>query len=85
MGEMITAWVVGIYGLSTFLGMLLSGYSSDRINRERIYTLGTVCLLAGCLCLMFIRSGGGLALPILYSLFFGLGFGSMPSMDSATT
>ncbi|HUV08041.1 MAG TPA: MFS transporter [Spirochaetia bacterium] len=79
-----TAWIVGLYGFFVFLGMLASGSLSDRINREKSYTIGTGLLLAGCVCLMLSTLKLGLLPPLLYSLFFGLGFGTRPSMDAAT-
>ena len=79
-----TAWIVGLYGFFVFLGMLASGTLSDRLNREKSYTIGTILLLAGCVSLMLSTLGGGLIPPLLYSLFFGLGFGTRPSMDAAT-
>jgi len=83
-GELTASWIVGLNGLGTFFGMLLSGFFSDRISREKIYSLGTVFLIAGVLSLLLVRPGSGLLLPVLYSLLFGLGFGSRPAMDAAT-
>jgi MFS family permease len=82
--RMTAAMVVGVYGLGTFLGMLLSGYLSDRLSREVSYTIGTASLILGCLFLLLVRTGSSILLPILYALSFGLGFGSRPSMDAAS-
>ena len=84
LSEMTSAWIVGLFGLTTFVGMLCSGFFSDRISREKIYSLGTLFLILGCICLMLFRPGTGFVLPVAYSVFFGLGFGSRPSMDAAT-
>jgi MFS family permease len=82
--RMTTAMMVGIYGFGTFLGMLLSGYLSDRSTREASYTMGTVSLMAGCVILLFVETGSSVLLPVFFALFFGLGFGTRPSMDAAT-
>ena len=84
LGGMVSAWVVAVYGLGVFFGMLLSGFLSDRLTREVSYSLGTACLVAGCGALLLVRPGTSLVLPLLYAVFFGLGFGSRPSMDAAT-
>jgi sugar phosphate permease len=84
LAKMSSAWVVGFYGLATFFGMLASGVLSDRIGREKSYSLGTVNILLGCALLLMIRSNASILLAILYSVFFGLGFGSRPSLDAAT-
>lgn len=82
--RMTTALVVGIYGLGTFLGMLLSGYLSDRLSREVSYTIGTVSLIGGCVILLLVEAGSSVLLPVFFGLSFGLGFGTRPSMDAAT-
>jgi sugar phosphate permease len=82
--KMTTAMVVGIYGFGTFLGMLISGYLSDRLSREVSYTIGTVSLIVGCVILLMVRVGSSVLLPVCFGLFFGLGFGTRPSMDAAT-
>jgi MFS family permease len=84
LAKMSSAWVVGLYGLSTFFGMLVSGVLSDRIGREKSYGLGTLNILLGCFFLLRMRSGASILLAILYSIFFGLGFGSRPPLDAAT-
>jgi MFS family permease len=63
--------------------MLVSGLLSDRIGREKAYTLGTVSLLAGCGFLYFMSFGDSLA-PVFYAIAFGFGYGTRPSMDAAT-
>ena len=79
-----SAWVVGIYGLSVFCGMILSGALSDRIGREWGYTLGTVSIIVGAVFLLSVPTGTGMIVPMFYAVFFGLGFGTRPSMDSAS-
>jgi len=84
LSSMGSAWVVGVYGLSVFCGMILSGTLSDRIGREWSYTLGTVSILLGTVFLLSVPTGWKLILPLFFAVFFGLGFGTRPAMDSAT-
>lgn len=84
LSSMGSAWVVGVYGLSVFCGMILSGALSDRSGREWSYTLGTVSILLGTVFLLSVPTGGKLTLPLFFAVFFGLGFGTRPAMDSAT-
>ena len=79
-----SAVIVGVYGFSVFCGMIASGALSDRIGREWSYTAGTISILVGTVFLLSVPSGTGLGLPLFYAVFFGLGFGTRPSMDSAT-
>ncbi len=83
-GEMTSAWVVALFGLAVVGGMVASGAISDRVGRERSYTLGTLGLICGCLALLALRPGGGAAPAVAYALLFGFGFGTRPSMDAAT-
>jgi MFS family permease len=64
--------------------MIVSGALSDRIGREWSYTAGTISILVGTLFLLSVPSGGGIGVPLFYAVFFGLGFGTRPSMDSST-
>ena len=84
LSAMGSAVIVGVYGFSVFCGMIISGALSDRIGREWSYTAGTISILVGTLFLLSVPSGTGLGLPLFYAVFFGLGFGTRPSMDSAT-
>jgi MFS family permease len=84
LSAMGSAWIVGVYGLSVFCGMIISGALSDRIGREWSYTVGTISILVGTVFLLSVPSGAGLGVPLFYAMFFGLGFGTRPSMDSAT-
>jgi MFS family permease len=82
--EMSTAWVVALFGLASFAGMIVSGALSDRMGRERAYTLGTLCLAAGCLALLAGEGRAAGVSAIAYAVLFGFGFGTRPAMDAAT-
>ena len=77
------SWIVATYGIGMMIGMLVGGSLSDRIGREKSYTIGTVCLLIGCLSLLLMRDGD-VTTPVVYALTFGFGMGTRPSMDAAT-
>jgi MFS family permease len=84
LSSMGSAVVVGVYGFSVFCGMIVAGVLSDRMGREWSYTAGTVSILVGTLFLLTLSAETGIGMPLLYAVFFGLGFGTRPSMDSAT-
>jgi len=77
------SWIVALSGVGMTFGMLAGGFLSDRVGREKSYTLGTICLLIGCVSLLLMRSDN-LVAPVVYALFYGFGMGTRPSMDAAT-
>lgn len=83
-GEAQSAWVVSLFGLAAMAGMIAAGALSDRMGRERAYSLGTLGLVGGSLALLLLRPGASAAPAIAYALLFGFGFGTRPSMDAAT-
>jgi MFS family permease len=78
-----SAWVVALNGAGMMVGMLAAGSLSDRIGREKSYTIGTGCILLGCISLLLMRYGN-LSAPIIYAILYGFGMGTRPSMDAAT-
>jgi len=76
-------WIVSLFGLAWMAGMLSAGLLSDRIGRERTYTVGTIGMVAGCAVLLAMPDRGT-GMAILYAILFGFGFGSRPPMDAAT-
>jgi OFA family oxalate/formate antiporter-like MFS transporter len=81
---MVTAWIVSFYGASVMLGMLAAGLLSDRLGREKAYSIGTIFIIAGCVALLVLRPDGSIVPAVIYAGTFGFGFGSRPSMDAAT-
>jgi MFS family permease len=84
LSSMGSAVVVGVYGFSVLCGMIAAGVLSDRIGREWSYTVGTVSILTGTVFLLALPADTGIGMPLFYAVFFGMGFGTRPSMDSAT-
>jgi len=75
----VAAHYFGILGLAGSGGKIFFGYLSDLFGRERINTLGNIVTAMGILCLMNICSAQG-AMPLLFALFFGLGYGCAAPM-----
>jgi len=69
------AFYFGILGIAGSGGKILFGYLSDRLGRERANTLGGIAAVAGILSLIGAAFFMG-PLPILFALFFGLGYGA---------
>lgn len=69
------AFHFGILGIAGSGGKILFGYLSDRLGRERANTLGAITAVAGILSLIGSAFFIG-PLPILFALFFGLGYGA---------
>lgn len=78
------AYFFGILGMAGSVGKIILGYLSDLYGRERVNTLGAMLAVAGVFCLI----GAGYApaiLPLLFALFFGLGYGAAaPLLPSLT-
>ncbi|UCG06428.1 MAG: MFS transporter, partial [Desulfobacterales bacterium] len=62
-------------GIAMSGGKILFGYLSDRLGRERANTLGGITAPAGMVSLIGSAFVIG-PLPILFALFFGLGYGA---------
>lgn len=69
------AFYFGILGIAGSGGKILFGYLSDRLGRERANTLGGITAAAGMVSLIGSAFVIG-PLPILFALFFGLGYGA---------
>jgi MFS family permease len=70
------AYYFGILGLAGSAGKIVMGYLSDVYGRERTGTLGVALAAAGIYCLMHAGGAPGI-LPLLFALFFGLGYGAV--------
>ena len=71
---MFAATIFGIYGICFGLGQL-SGFLSDRLGRERAFSLGILVALLGMGMLFLIRDVSYPWLPYLYALTYGWGTG----------
>jgi MFS family permease len=70
------AFFFGLAGIVGSVGKILFGHLSDRIGRDRAFTIGMGCAFLGVLSLMGLRTDHGWLL-YGYAVFFGLGYGSI--------
>ena len=70
------AFFFGLVGIMGSMGKILFGYLSDRIGREKAFTIGAGCAFMGVLNLMNVRPDLGVLL-YGYAIFFGLGYGAI--------
>lgn len=82
----LAAALLGYVGGVRVLGQVLGGTVSDRIGRERAWTLAAAGMVSGIFCLILGGQLGGVGFFYLYVLLFGLGsgiFSPLPSLTSA--
>ena len=70
------AFFFGLAGIAGSAGKILFGHLSDKIGRDRAFTIGMGCAFVGVLSLMNLSTNYGWLLYV-YALFFGLGYGSI--------
>ena len=76
----LAAAALGLTGFFTSLGMILLGSTSDRIGRERAYTLGSLAMILGVVLLLTARGPSQVWMLYSFALFFALGFASRQSL-----
>lgn len=82
--QMVAASVLGLVGLLSSLGGILFGFLSDRVGREKGFTLGSGAALFGVLCLLFIKDTSAPWMLGPFALFYGLGQGGLGPIYSST-
>jgi len=75
-----SASMLGLTGFFTIFAMAGMGQLSDRINRERAYTLGSLCLVGAILVLLFLGDASQNWLVYVFPLLFSVGFSSRQSL-----
>ncbi len=80
---MLAASVVGLVGICGSLGKIFWGWLSDRIGRERTYTLGMGSLVLGIVILNLINDASQQWAVYLYAFVFGLGYGVFAPLTSS--
>ena len=68
------ASITALLGVMTMAGNL-GGFLSDRIGRERAFSLGCLLLILGLLMLLLVQKVSHGWMPYLYAALFGLGSG----------
>ncbi|MBV1928784.1 MAG: MFS transporter, partial [Gammaproteobacteria bacterium] len=70
-----SAFITGVIGISSIVGQLFWGNLSDRIGRERAYTMAAVCNLLAIGALVYLGSMLALWVAVSFAIFVGLGYG----------
>lgn len=70
-------------GLATVAGLLGSGWPSDRLGREPVFSAGVALLLVGIGALALAGQGVSILLPV-YALAYGVGLGLISPQMSAS-
>lgn len=83
--SMLAASMVGIVSLLRAVSSALGGALSDRLGREGVFSIGTLCCTAGLLCLVLLQPTAPMWLLYGYALGFGLGYGVYGSVYAAAT
>jgi MFS family permease len=73
--KMTAAFILAMIGIISSLFRVFWGWLSDRIGREKTYTMGMICLCAGAVCLILIDLFAKRGLVYLFFIFFGIGWG----------
>ncbi len=81
--NMTAAIVFAIAGIISSVFRIFWGWLSDRIDREMTYTLGMICLIISVISLLSLDLFKLTILSYLFSLFFGMGWGSTAPMFMA--
>ena len=74
--KMAAASAFGLIGLTSTTFRIVWGLVSDRIGRERSFSLGMFFFCTSFYCLFRFQSGGGLWLVYLFVVLVGVGWGS---------
>lgn len=82
---MLAASALGLVGLIGSAGGIFGGLLSDRIGRERAYTLGSTVAVVGILLLLLLGKSGGSWMLYGFVMLYGAGYGSMLPVTASTT
>ncbi|MFH1940637.1 MAG: MFS transporter [bacterium] len=80
----IGAFFLGLAGIIGSAGRIFFGYLSDKLGRERAFSIGVGCAFFGILSIIALRPGYG-SLLYGYAILFGLGYGSIPTILASRT
>jgi MFS family permease len=82
--KMVAASVFALVGIVTMVFRIIWGLVSDRIGREKAYSLAMSFFCISFYCLFRFQRGGGLWLVYLFVLLVGIGWGATAPMFMAS-
>jgi len=74
--RMLASWTFAVAGLISSGFRIIWGWLSDRIGREKAFTLGMSCILAGLASLLQMGPGSGMGPVYVFVAIFGAGWGA---------
>ncbi|MEZ0151530.1 MAG: MFS transporter [Candidatus Reddybacter sp.] len=80
-----SSFIAGVIGISSIVGQLFWGNLSDRIGRERAYTMAGVCNFLAIGALVYLSSMLALWVAVSFAIFVGLGYGANTPIFPATS
>ena len=83
--EMLAASALGLVGLIGSAGGILGGLLSDRIGREKAYTLGSAAAFVGLFLLMLVHDNTATWMLYGFVVLYGAGYGTMLPVTASTT
>jgi MFS family permease len=84
LGRDMGAFYFGIAGVGGACGKILFGYLSDFLGRERVGTFAGFLAAMGIVCLIDVARAPT-AMPVLFGLLFGLGYGAVAPLFPSVT
>jgi MFS family permease len=79
-----SSFIAGVIGVASIAGQLFWGNLSDRIGRERAYTMASICMLLAVGALVYLSSVVALWVAVAFAIFVGLGYGANTPIFPAT-
>lgn len=80
-----SSFIAGVIGISSIVGQLFWGNLSDRIGRERAYSLAALCNLIAIGALVYLGSMLALWVAVAFAICVGLGYGANTPIFPATS
>ncbi len=71
-----SSFIAGVIGISSIVGQLFWGNLSDRIGRERAYSLAAICTLIAIAALAYLSWVVALWVAVGFAIFVGFGYGA---------
>ncbi|UCD71975.1 MAG: MFS transporter, partial [Syntrophobacterales bacterium] len=81
--KMTAAFIFASSGMISSVFRIFWGWLSDRIGREKTYTLGMICIIMGILYFILLEITGERGLIYPFMIFFGSGWGATAPMFMA--